>query len=78
MRNLAKWDKGIRAFVVAPLAIVLAIVVGPSSIAGIILWAIAGIMLVTAAVGFCPLYSLLGINTCAVKSGSSSRPATHS
>jgi hypothetical protein len=37
------------------------------SIAGIIALAVGGIMLMTAAVGFCPLYKVFGINTCAVK-----------
>ncbi|HEY3365623.1 MAG TPA: DUF2892 domain-containing protein [Symbiobacteriaceae bacterium] len=30
-------------------------------------YAVAAIMLVTAAVGFCPLYTLFGLNTCPVK-----------
>ncbi|GIW25480.1 DUF2892 domain-containing protein [Meiothermus sp.] len=28
---------------------------------------LGGVMLLTAAVGFCPLYALLGINTCPVR-----------
>ena len=35
-----------------------------TSTAGIILLAIAGIFLLTSIVGMCPLYSLIGFNTC--------------
>ena len=34
---------------------------------GIILFVLAAVMLVTAAVGFCPLYRLVGVDTCKVK-----------
>ena len=46
-----------------PLAIIVAIVVGAGSIVGIVLFAIAAIMLATSAIGFCPLYTLLHVNT---------------
>jgi len=36
-----------------------------SGTAGIILLAIGGIFLLTSMVGMCPLYSLIGFNTCA-------------
>ncbi|MEW6581446.1 MAG: DUF2892 domain-containing protein [Actinomycetota bacterium] len=75
MRNLAKWDRGLRV-VVAAVAAVLAVVLGPGGVTGIVLWAVTAIMLGTAAVGYCPLYSLLRINTCAVKRGHPGRP-TH-
>lgn len=61
--NMGSVDRVLRAFVVAPLAIVIAIVVGAGSVAGIILLVVAAIMLLTAAVGFCPLYRLLRIDT---------------
>ena len=32
-----------------------------------VLWIVAALMAVTAAVGFCPPYRLLGINTCGVR-----------
>lgn len=35
---------------------------------GIVLLVLAGVFLLTSVVGLCPLYSLLGINTCKVKS----------
>ena len=62
-RNMSNLDRGLRALVVAPVAIVLAIVVGAGSIGGILLFALAAIMLATGAVGFCPLYALLHLNT---------------
>ncbi len=34
---------------------------------GIVLYVVAAIMAVTAAVGFCPIYKLVGINTCKTK-----------
>jgi hypothetical protein len=61
--NMGSIDRMLRAFVVAPAALVVAIVVGVGSVAGIVLLAVAAIMLATAAVGFCPLYRLLRINT---------------
>jgi Protein of unknown function (DUF2892) len=65
--NMGSIDRMLRAFIVVPVAIVVAIVAGVGSVIGIVLLAIAAIMLVTAAVGFCPLYKLLGINTCSLR-----------
>ncbi len=62
-RNMSNLDRGLRGFVVAPVAIILAIVLGAGSIAGILLFALAAVMLATSAVGFCPLYTLLRLNT---------------
>ena len=62
-KNMSNLDRGLRAFLVAPLAIILAFVVGAGSILGIVLFAVAAIMLATAAVGSCPLYTLLHLNT---------------
>jgi hypothetical protein len=61
--NMGSIDRMLRVFVVAPAAIVVAIVAGAGSVAGIVLLAVAAIMLATAAVGFCPLYKLFRINT---------------
>lgn len=63
IRNMGTVDRGVRAFVVAPLAIVLAVVLGASTVGGIILFVVAGIMLATAATGFCPTYVALGVST---------------
>ena len=62
--NMGKTDRMIRTFLIAPLAVVVALIVGAGSVGGIILLALAAIMVGTSAVGFCPLYPLLGVNTC--------------
>jgi hypothetical protein len=61
--NMKNLDRGLRAFVVAPLAIIGAVLSGPGSVGGVALFALAAVMLGTSAVGFCPLYRLLHINT---------------
>ena len=40
-----------------------AFAVGAGSVLGIVLLVLAAVLLVTAAVGFCPLYRLLGLRT---------------
>lgn len=69
--NESTIDRLIRALIIAPLAVLAAWYFQLDSIAGIVALAVAGIMLMTAAVGFCPLYKALGVNTCSVK------PAEH-
>jgi Protein of unknown function (DUF2892) len=61
--NMGSIDRLVRTFVVAPVAIVVAVVVGVGSVAGIVLLVLAGVMLATSAVGFCPLYKALKIDT---------------
>ena len=63
VKNMGSLDRALRAFVVAPAAIVAAFAVGASSIGGIVLFAVAGIALVTGAAGRCPNYVLFGIDT---------------
>jgi Inner membrane protein YgaP-like, transmembrane domain len=63
IRNMGAGDRGLRAFIVAPVAIVAAFALGAGTVAGIVLFAIAGIMLATAVTGFCPNYIWLGIST---------------
>ncbi|MBP6024937.1 YgaP family membrane protein [Ferruginibacter sp.] len=36
---------------------------------GIILLALAGVFVLTSLISFCPLYKLVGLNTCPVKKG---------
>ena len=55
-------DRALRSFLVAPAAIVIAFVVGAGSAGGILLFALAAVMLATSAVGFCPLYRLLHLD----------------
>ena len=63
--NESPIDRVIRVLI-AVAAVVVAFVVGASSVLGIILFVVAAIMLVTAATGFCPLYRVFGMSTCKV------------
>jgi hypothetical protein len=60
--NESKLDRTIRVGFGVVAAIV-ALVVGSGTVLGIVLLAVAAILVVTAAVGFCPLYALLRIRT---------------
>ncbi len=60
--NESTVDRGIRA-VLGVAALVWALFVGVGSLMGIVLVALAAVLLVTAAVGFCPLYRLLHVST---------------
>ena len=62
-RNMGTVDRALRVLVVVPAAIVGAVVLGAGTLAGVILFAVAGAMLATSAVGFCPTYAVLGIST---------------
>ena len=62
-RNMSNLDRGLRSFLIAPVAIILAAAVGAGSIGGILLFALAAIMLGTSAAGFCPLYALFHLDT---------------
>ena len=62
-RNMGFWDRGLRTFVVAPVAIAVALVVGAGTVGGVLLFVVAGIMLASSATGFCPTYVLIGIST---------------
>lgn len=62
-RNMGTLDRLIRPFVVAPVLIVLGFELGAASMPGIVAFVLAGIMLTTAAVGFCPAYVPFGIST---------------
>ncbi|WP_454978637.1 YgaP family membrane protein [Corynebacterium propinquum] len=64
-RNESNQDRGIRAVLG-----IIALLVGLFAVGGFLraLLIIVGLVLIiTAAVGFCPLYRLLGINTCKVR-----------
>jgi hypothetical protein len=63
--NESSVDRIIRV-VIAVAAFVAAFAVGIGSVGGIILAVVGVVMLVTAAVGFCPLYRVFGISTCKV------------
>ena len=61
-RNEGTLDRVIRV-VIAAAAVAGAAALGFSSVWGIVLLVVAAVMLVTAAVGTCPLYSVFGIST---------------
>ena len=63
IRNMGTLDRVLRAFAVAPAAIVVALILGAGTVGGVILLAVAGVMLASAAAGFCPTYVLAGIST---------------
>lgn len=63
IRNMGAYDRSVRAFIVAPIAIVVAFILGAGTIGGIVLFVVAGIMLATSATGYCPNYIWLGIST---------------
>jgi hypothetical protein len=61
--NIGSADRKLRAFVVAPVLIVAGLLVGPAGWLASVLYVLAGVMLATSAVSFCPLYALLGLGT---------------
>ena len=65
-KNMGNLDKGIRIVI----AIAIAILYFTNTIEGTlayILMAFAAILVITNFISFCPLYVVLGINTCKVK-----------
>jgi len=64
--NMGPQDKTIRII----LAIIIAVLFFTKIITGtlaIVLLVVAGIFIITSLIGFCPLYSILGISTCKKK-----------
>lgn len=61
--NMGTLDRVVRGVLVAPVALIVASVVGIGTLGGIVLAIVAVIMGVTALVGFCPLYRLIGLST---------------
>lgn len=58
-------DRIIRA-IAGLAAVVAALAMDLSGVGAVLLVIVGGILLVTAAVGFCPLYRVLGVSTCKV------------
>ena len=61
--NMSYLDRIIRVLIALIIAILYAYNIVQGTVA-IVLLALAGIFLVTSAVGFCPLYRVFGISTC--------------
>ena len=72
-KNMSTLDRKLRTFLVAPLLVVVALLVGAGSLVGIVLLVLAGVMLATSSVSFCPLYAALHLNT----RGSEPNPLAH-
>ena len=68
--NMSNLDRALRALV-GVVAIVVAVAIGAGSVAGIVLFVIAAVLLATSAVGFCALYRLIRFDS------RGHRPLTH-
>ena len=65
-KNMGNTDKGIRVLI----ALVVALLYYNDTIGGTLAYVLMGIsivLLVTSLINFCPLYKVLGINTCKIK-----------
>jgi uncharacterized membrane protein YadS len=62
-KNMGKTDKTIR-ILVAVILIGISLAFLQLNTLGIVLLVIAGIFILTSVVSFCPLYTLIGVNTC--------------
>jgi Protein of unknown function (DUF2892) len=67
-KNMGNADRAIRV-VIAVLIAVLYFTNVISGTLGLILLIVAGVFVLTSLISFCPLYSLVGLNTCPVKKG---------
>ncbi len=56
--NMSTLDRSLRA-VIALAAVAAGVVIGAGSPLGVVLFAVAAVLLATSAIGFCPLYALL-------------------
>ena len=79
IKNMGSFDRKIRSFVVAPVLVIVGLLVGPAGWLAVVLYALAGVMLATAAVGTCPLYLVFGLRTCPPPTpGRPPAPGSHS
>ena len=62
-RNMGLMDRCLRLFLVAPVLIGIGVAVGPAATASWVLYAVAGVMVLTSVVGYCPTYRLVGTST---------------
>ncbi len=69
--NMSSFDRRLRGILAAPAALIVALILGAGSFAGIVLLVAAGIMAATAATGVCPLYRVFNIDS------RGRRPLTH-
>jgi len=62
-KNMGSADRIIRLIIAAVIAVLFFTNVVSGTL-GIILLALAGVFVLTSLISFCPLYTLVGINTC--------------
>ncbi len=62
VKNVGSPDK-IARYLIAVVAVVVGVLVGATSVLGILLFLVAAIMVLTAALGFCPIWRVIGVNT---------------
>ena len=53
-KNMTMLDRRLRTLAVAPIAVLIGVLIGPGSVASIVLYALAAVMLATSAVGYWP------------------------
>ena len=73
-QNMGSADRKLRALLVGPALVVVALLVGPGGWLAFVLYGLAVVMWVTAAAGSCPLYSLFGLRTCPLQRVSDKDP----
>lgn len=64
--NEAAWDRFIRADLGVSLVLIALLAFPAYSIAWFLVLAAAAVLIVTALVGYCPLYQVIGVRTCRV------------
>ncbi len=63
--NVGLIERLVRGLLIAPIMLVLAFAVfEPGSVPGVIALVVAGAMLVTSIISWCPISRALGVNTC--------------
>lgn len=66
-KNMSNLDKGVRVVIAVAVALLYYFNVIEGTLAYVLI-AVAAILLVTSLINFCPLYRILGVNTCKIKS----------
>lgn len=75
--NIGSMDRKIRAFVIAPLLVILAIVLHSTVWLMVVLLVLAAVMLVTSAVKICPLYLPFKLSTAKKQARPRARSGRH-
>lgn len=63
VKNEGTADRLVRMLVLAPALVLVAVLLGIGTVGGVIAMLLAVVMLITGAVGFCPLYALVHVRT---------------